>query len=672
MKKLLLLTALGLAGFAAQAADYTVYNNGVVAEGLALNDWWNVYTNYVATDPAGGTNKVLEVKAGNLTYDWGQGGYKDASMGIQTSDLSIIGPLSTSTLNFSWYKIGTGDYEVKLTWGPDAENKFQSINFSNGGQANQWNTASIKISDYPNLSEAWASVNEATSFAIFSVVLTNGAENDVIYISNVYYSGLDESYEEPAAPVYETPDYVIAPTQSPSNVLSIFSSAYEPATTFNIGQWGQSTTVENLEIDDQTVEFLKNFNYLGWEFLEPNKFLDVTDYEYLHVEYWTAEGTNFGISPITSETGQNGQSQNWLAVAQGQEVKQGEWNIYDIPLSYFSNLDLEYVFQMQFAEGGNAYGYLANVYFWKEGEPSTPVQAPANLYLLGDTYAWNQELVTSWKPESGLAFTPGEGDGIFTIKGVQFNSQTSYFTFTNILDSDWEVVNDGTHRYCPVTLLDAASLVSENPFGLGQGQDLPDSWTIAPGVYDFTVDFNTLTFTVAISDVEEVLPPEVTTPDALYLIGNLAITDGKWIPEKGEKFKTTTEGIFTLEGIEIVGAEGGNLGYFAFTNILDSDWDVIENGTHRYGPSVDSEASLEKANAFEFSNFTWNITPGIYDFTVNFNTQEMTVAKSKSDAVNALRDNGQEGEVYYNLQGVRVANPQHGIYILNGKKVLVK
>jgi hypothetical protein len=32
----------------------------------------------------------------------------------------------------------------------------------------------------------------------------------------------------------------------------------------------------------------------------------------------------------------------------------------------------------------------------------------------------------------------------------------------------------------------------------------------------------------------------------------------------------------------------------------------------------------------------------------------------------------EESKIYYNLQGQRVENPSKGIYILNGKKVLIK
>jgi chaperone required for assembly of F1-ATPase len=34
--------------------------------------------------------------------------------------------------------------------------------------------------------------------------------------------------------------------------------------------------------------------------------------------------------------------------------------------------------------------------------------------------------------------------------------------------------------------------------------------------------------------------------------------------------------------------------------------------------------------------------------------------------------NIQEGKIYYNLQGQRVNNPSKGIYIVDGKKILIK
>ena len=51
----------------------------------------------------------------------------------------------------------------------------------------------------------------------------------------------------------------------------------------------------------------------------------------------------------------------------------------------------------------------------------------------------------------------------------------------------------------------------------------------------------------------------------------------------------------------------------------------------------------------------------------SFITFEETTGISNA-AVETTEDDG----TYYNLQGVRVMNPQKGIYIKNGKKIVIK
>ena len=41
-------------------------------------------------------------------------------------------------------------------------------------------------------------------------------------------------------------------------------------------------------------------------------------------------------------------------------------------------------------------------------------------------------------------------------------------------------------------------------------------------------------------------------------------------------------------------------------------------------------------------------------------------------AINAVKSNVVENGTYYNLAGQRVNNPTKGLYIVNGKKVIVK
>lgn len=51
----------------------------------------------------------------------------------------------------------------------------------------------------------------------------------------------------------------------------------------------------------------------------------------------------------------------------------------------------------------------------------------------------------------------------------------------------------------------------------------------------------------------------------------------------------------------------------------------------------------------------------------DFNEGEVTDVNSVKNAFKTTKDNA-----YYNLQGMKVSNPTKGLYILNGKKVIIK
>ena len=72
------------------------------------------------------------------------------------------------------------------------------------------------------------------------------------------------------------------PTVKPEDVVSVFSDAYQPASAFNIGGWGQSTVYSTFKIGGtDEVMNLEKFNYIGLEF---NPHFSVSEMEYLHVD----------------------------------------------------------------------------------------------------------------------------------------------------------------------------------------------------------------------------------------------------------------------------------------------------------------------------------------------------------------------------------------------------
>ena len=350
MKKLLLSLGLGLMAFAgAHADDYVVYQSGILHPGVVEYGWWNAEFNFGASNPSNpGAGQVLEFKAA------GTDGYADASMGLNLETRTNTGVLSKATLTFQWYAVGTGTYSIRLTSVSEEDYTF-TVDASNAGK---WNTMKLNVPEvFPKVSEEWnCNENEGVGY-VFSVILSNGKEGDAIYFDKIIYTDINMDWV-PATREVAAPETVPTPTQDAEDVLSVFSSVYTPATTFNIGYWGQSTNSTLKEIDGKEVYYLKNFNYLGWEL---NSDIDISDYDYMHVDFWTAYETPFGFTPISRE----GSAKEKSIVMS--DVVLNEWNEYNIPLKDWADagLDLSKIFQIKFDQGAGVECYIANVYFWK-------------------------------------------------------------------------------------------------------------------------------------------------------------------------------------------------------------------------------------------------------------------------------------------------------------------
>lgn len=344
-KQLLAALALG-AALCASAADYTVYQNGVVAEGLGSYDWWNSAFNYGATNPDG-DGKVLEFKAAN--------GGAAASFGIHAAaDNGFVGKLANSTLHFDYYATTAGQtYTIRLTSGVEENYSFTT----NDANIGKWISVDLPMATtYPGVNTNWAAYNKSGDAYVFSLILDGGIAESALYVNNIKYVGIDETWAAPAPVVLPEPTTVPVPAVDAANVISVFGSAYPAACTFGIGGWGQSTQNKEMEVDGKKVMKLTFFNYIGWE-LNPR--LNLTDCNKMHVDYFAATDGKFGFTPISP-----GKEKAWIA----SEVKVGEWNSYDVPLEFWDNVDYADVFQIKFDQGnGDQTGYIANVYFYNDG-----------------------------------------------------------------------------------------------------------------------------------------------------------------------------------------------------------------------------------------------------------------------------------------------------------------
>lgn len=151
----------------------------------------------------------------------------------------------------------------------------------------------------------------------------------------------------------------------------------------------------------------------------------------------------------------------------------------------------------------------------------------------------------------------------------------------------------------------------------------------------------------------------------LYIIGGPV----GWNPAAGLPMEEVAEGVFTVEVTFL-----DNSTYFAFANALAtdaSDWNFLN--AHRYGPvEKDSQFLLEGENPMLYGeDASWQITPGTYTITVDIN--KMVAYVGTYGAIHSISsDNGEL--IIYNLNGIRVNSNEvkNGLYIINGKKVLVK
>lgn len=203
------------------------------------------------------------------------------------------------------------------------------------------------------VSESWVTIDiPMSSFAglqnranLAQLVLSGDLPN--IYLTNVYFyndgSGGGETMPTVAAPT---------PTTNAADVISIFSDAYTnvPGTNFN-PDWGQATATSEVAIAGNNTLRYGGLNYQGTE-LASN--LDVSEMNFLHIDYWTQNSSSLDIFLISPGPVESNFSMS---------VPTDGWRSIDIPLSEFSPVDLQNIFQFKFEGNGDI--YLDNIYFRK-------------------------------------------------------------------------------------------------------------------------------------------------------------------------------------------------------------------------------------------------------------------------------------------------------------------
>ena len=277
----------------------------------------------------------------------------------------------------------------------------------------QWNSYDIPLSVF---TDAGVTLNDVMQLKFDGQAGTSPSN---VYLDNIYFHRGGGGGTEPtvAAP---------APTQSASNVLSIFSDAYTNIadTDFN-PDWGQSTIVTTEDIAGNSTLKYANFNYQGTQFAGSE---DVSTMQFMHVDMWTADATVVLTTPISAGTGEN--------LVDLTPIVPGQWNSYDIPLSVFTDagMSLNDLIQIKF-DGQSGVSpsniYLDNIYFYRDGgggsEPSvaapTPSQAAADVIsVFSDAYTniAGTDLNPNWGQGTIVSEVLIEGNKTLFYKGLNY------------------------------------------------------------------------------------------------------------------------------------------------------------------------------------------------------------------------------------------------------------
>lgn len=231
-------------------------------------------------------------------------------------------------------------------------------------------------------------------------------------------------------------------------------------------------------------------------------------------------------------------------------------------------------------------------------------------------------------------------DGVFTWSGKI--ESTAYFGFASELGT-WDAING--HRFSPATK-DAPAVVGDN----AMVANVDASWKITPGVYTFTIDTNNMVLKVEeTGEVEQVIT---------YVIhGQLdGLTDTDW-----QDYALVAENDDLWTATITPSVSGGEFGVQKKINGGNDSW-------YAAGVSFDAENTQFALTGDPAGNCTFDGEANkAYKFSFVPSTATLTVTADVAVAGIEVENAPVE---YFNMQGVRVANPENGIFIVRqGDKV---
>lgn len=242
-----------------------------------------------------------------------------------------------------------------------------------------------------------------------------------------------------------------APTAAQEDVISIFCNSYTPQTEWSFGEWGSGTqwTNEKIGDSDDVAKFVTGgAGYFGWQFADKN----LSDYDTVHLDIWAENDctVNFWVISISESNATQDKINTTLT------LKANQWNVFNLPLSLWSENNLARVFQFKFADMPNQTIYVDNVYFEKVAVADT--EAPT----------WASDPVASPRSTS-VAISATANDDLTKALTYEVSATADFATIAatakgipgSAVELDVNGLTAGTEYTYYVRVKDAAGNVSE-------------------------------------------------------------------------------------------------------------------------------------------------------------------------------------------------------------------
>lgn len=322
---------------------------------------------------------------------------------------------------------------------------------------------------------------------------------------------------------------------------------------------------------------------------------------------------------------------------------------YTLPLK-------EGLYQLKFIYGGwNEVG-TRNIKIYNGDNEATVT--PSNVTAL-DNKAHTTE--SSWSTFKGYVEIPADGDYIFSFYRQSTDSQNQ-FVFSDI-ELKKAVAED-------VTIEETADYTpAEKYANVTFNRTLVQGWNGMVLPFDMSVDDVKATFKASkVKDFKS-----VTVTDGKATLDFEDATDvqaGKPFMMKADEAGTsyTINGVLLpAAGLQPVSKESGDVKYtftgsYAATTDLSSVVFALIQGDQYFYHNTGKPSSAKAFRAWFVNESTDEAGSRI---SFNFGDDVIT-------GINEVLTNGQDAEAVYNLQGQRVVNAKKGLFIQNGKKVVIK